>query len=79
MSITISPNVLKETTSCVYNFRCMSGELHRLCPGDRFQGSGEVLFVLSGNGDSCPYHIELSESVVCACPVRKELYKRYGV
>lgn len=79
MAIAVDPNVLKEATSCVYNSRCVSGELHKLCPVDGFQGSGEVLFVLSENGDSCPYHIQLSESVVCACPVRKELYKRYGI
>jgi hypothetical protein len=79
MPFTVNEEVVRETTNCIYNFRCMSGELYKMCPVDHFQGSGQVLFVLSGNGDSCPYHVELSESVACACPVRKELYKRYGI
>jgi hypothetical protein len=79
MPFTVSEEVVRETTYCKYKFRCMSDEVHKMCPVDDFQESSQMLFILSGNGDSCPYHVELSNAVVCVCPVRKELYIRYGI
>jgi hypothetical protein len=79
MALTVREEVLNRTTRCSHDFGCLSSEGFRICPAERFEKASNVLYVLSGNGNPCPYHFELSNTIVCGCPVRKDLHKHYGL
>ena len=79
MAFTVREDVLKRTTRCSHDFGCLSGEEFKICPAKRFEKASNVLYVLPENVDACPYHFELSDAIVCGCPVRKELHKHYGL
>lgn len=41
--------------------------------------SNELLFVKIPNCNLCPYTLDFGGSIVCSCPIRKEIYNKYGV
>ena len=79
MAFTVREEVLKQTTQCPNDFGCLSDEGFKICPAKRFEKASNVLYVLSENGNPCLYHFELSDTIVCGCPVRKDLHKLYGL
>ena len=78
MTFTVGEEALQRTSQCPHDFGCLSAEVVKICPVKSFEKASSVLYVLPEKADACPYHIVLSDAIVCACPVRKELYKHYG-
>ncbi len=75
-NIKVNNEIIKKTTKCKKNFRCLSGETP-LCKVE--ERMGEVIFIMCKEHDPCQYRSYFGYSQVCTCPVRKELYSRYKI
>ena len=81
----ISEDTIKRTRQCHSNFYCLNSEGNPQCPVGlalcsvkKDIGAGMVI-VKVNNGFSCNYSIDFRKGEkVCICPVRYEIYKRYG-
>ena len=78
MEIRISDAVIRQTTKCEKGFSCLAGNLECLCKARKYVAD-EVLLIENGRGEKCVYLRSLGRSEMCLCPVRKEIYKLYGV
>lgn len=79
MGITVSEGTLAQTTRCQNDFSCLSGMAPDVCQVERALGGKPVLFVKKNTSYFCPYTGRFGTAYVCSCPVRRELYQRYGV
>jgi hypothetical protein len=78
MEIQISDAVIEQAIKCERAFSCLAGNLEGSCRVTKYIAD-EVLFVEDGNGEACAYLRVFVSARLCLCPVRKEIYKRYGV
>ncbi len=78
MKFSISKN-LRDDTKCKKDFSCLKGKERSFC--DIYDSSaGRVHFIRPLNSDTlCSYKMTFGYSFTCNCPVRKDLYNRYGV
>jgi hypothetical protein len=79
MSIKVSQNTIAQATKCQSNYSCLSGTAPDVCKVEQAFGGGLVLFVKKDTSYFCPYSGRFGMSPVCSCPVRKEIYQRYGI
>ena len=74
----VSDEAKQSTKYCPKNFACLNGNPD-LCKVEQCLGK-EVLFVTCLQQGHCPYKIPFGfNGHICACPVRKEIYKKYGI
>jgi hypothetical protein len=78
MEIQISDAVIEQAIKCERAFSCLTGNLEGSRRVTKYIAD-EVLFVEDGNGEACAYLRVFVSARLCLCPVRKEIYKRYGV
>ncbi len=84
MLFQISDEARRQATECASALLClagskspMCGEKSPICHVDRaIEGFG--LFVRTTK-HACPYKISFGYSYICRCPVRYEIYERYGI
>jgi hypothetical protein len=75
--IKIDKAVLHNTTNCLYDFKCLSGEKIFLC--DVVASNGEdIVEIKSKPSRSCRYCISLDSASYCTCPTRVEIFNRYS-
>jgi hypothetical protein len=85
MHITVPETIVKQTTKCKYEFACLdqtlplNEKLPPRCFSIRTSDPG-IVRTMCPMKTACPYcqPLGLGEGI-CTCPVRKELYKRYGI
>lgn len=74
----IDEKIVKETAYCVKNFECLKNE--------NFTGlkstvdnciAGKVHFITCTE-NKCKYKISFANSIICYCPVRKEIFNKYN-
>jgi hypothetical protein len=58
---------------------CLSGEVDNMCQVELLLKSAPIMFVKKVQDKFCFYCGHFGYSCLCSCPVRIELYKRYGV
>ncbi len=78
MGFEIGDDIKKATKYCGKGFSCLDGGRNDLCRIRKCIG-GKVHFIECLNGSSCAYKKDFGGSKYCDCPVRKELYRKYGV
>jgi hypothetical protein len=78
MEIQISGDIVEQATRCEKAFSCLTGNLEGSCRVTKYVAD-EVLFVEDGDDEACTYLRVFVSARLCLCPVRKEIYKRYGV
>ena len=69
---------LKKTTECEKGFVCLSHKIDSVCSIEESRDNMR-LFVKAPADIECVYKIPFGGSFFCACPMRTELYQRYGV
>ena len=80
MEIIISDQILNETKECTWGFSCLEtgqDKDHRMCEALDANGKN-VLFLKSKRIAECPYQISFGESLICMCPTRFAIHKKYG-
>lgn len=78
MDVKIDEAVVRATTHCTKGFGCLDPASQDLCQVQHCV-QGKVHFVECLNVDFCNYQMSFGSGLVCNCPVRKELYNRYGL
>ena len=73
----IREDILKDTTKCKKDFACLSSDNADICKAEGLLSNGLVKIECDEPND-CSYKTFMS-SVFCACPTRKEIYKKYGI
>jgi hypothetical protein len=78
MEVKIDSETVGRATQCNKKYQCLEDEKRHVCPPD-YQIPEDGLFIRRLSMDDCPYVIPFGNSHVCDCPVRVELYSRYGI
>ena len=74
----ISEDALKNTTRCEKEFSCLSGDSECLCKVE-YCVDDSVLFVGGRVNSTCRYQMSFGDRIICSCPIRKEIYKRWKI
>ena len=79
--ITISDDILKQTTECEKDFACLSSETRDVCKAEFSVMRSMVYVECLEEASSCSYRDSFGASgiYVCTCPVRIELRDKYGI
>ncbi|MGD2165440.1 MAG: hypothetical protein PVH50_07910, partial [Anaerolineae bacterium] len=72
----VSEKTRQETEKCWRSFACLARDGHHICQVR--DCVGQVLFVERNAQTYCPYDVTFGYSHICSCPVRREIYERYG-
>jgi len=75
----ISKEAREACGRCWRDFACLEGDGEPMCKGCR-RITNEYLFVKNGRFPGCPNHIAFgTDSHVCCCAIRNELYRKYNI
>ncbi len=71
---------MKAATACGKGYVCLTAEGKPCCrPLEMMQGSGESAALIECPADSgCSYCHSFGDTHICQCPVRLEIFTRYG-
>ena len=72
----INQATIDKADSCSKEHRCLACEEGTLCHITSAP-MGEVLFIECKEDSICSYQMSFGDGMVCTCPVRKEIYKKY--
>jgi hypothetical protein len=78
VKIAVSANVIERTTRCQRQFSCLSGAVESLCEVE-YVVVGELYCLKRTSWRGCSYERRFGDTFLCICPVRQEIYDRYGV
>lgn len=73
----ICRETIKLTIKCNHDFICLDNS--NFCCKVKDCISNEVHFVDRATNKICPYAVPFGYAFICNCPVRKEIFNRYGV
>jgi len=74
----VSDEVKQSATNCKKDFSCLKAGRNDLCQVKYCVG-GKLHFIKCLNQEYCSYQHAFGDEFFCSCPVRKELYNRYGI
>jgi hypothetical protein len=79
MDIKIDEDVIKSTTKCRKDFRCLSDKNYEFCKVTQ-STHHNVIFIECLESNFCIYKTFFGySSYICKCPVRRELYRKYNI
>lgn len=76
MNFQIPEEIVKETTKCNKELKCLTGEAILHC-NILYQAKDEDIFYQCLEKGDCAYLEPFKETTICTCPIRKEIYQRY--
>jgi hypothetical protein len=74
----IAEHIKQAATKCRKGFSCLIGDKNCLCPVRTINHNHTVQINASG-AKFCRYCFHMEAKTYCLCPVRNELYNRYGI
>jgi hypothetical protein len=79
MEIQIDLRIAAQARRCKKQFACLAGDLESLCKVKDI--APDLLYLVEDTDkQKCGYRVRFGQdAIVCLCPVRWEIYKRYGV
>ncbi len=82
MAFHLDADTIKRAHKCKHLYKCLNGGGKCLCPVEEQIGEEDSpgAFVQYIQGNSCSYRVSygIGSYNLCTCPVRIEIYKRYG-
>jgi hypothetical protein len=78
MEYHVSRDAVEAAAACTKGFSCLNGSGGHLCPVE-YSVDGKVHFITCLNDARCSMQQTFGNRLLCGCPVRKELYNRYGM
>ena len=76
--LNIRPEIIAKTEKCDNNFTCLVNPKESICEVSEAIG-GEILFICNRKRDYCNYSVDFGNNVLCHCPTRKEIFRKYHV
>ncbi len=73
----IDDKILKEASKCSYEFGCLENENH-VCLAKVNDCIDAKIHFVNCIAKRCNYYLSFGSHVVCNCPVRKEIFNKYG-
>ena len=77
--LTVSEKAIDQATKCINYFDCLSMKTRRICKVEPLPDSDQLVCAGKPEEVMCKYRKPFRHVHVCSCPVRKELYNRYGI
>ena len=74
----IGEETIKATKKCKKDMSCLNKESKDRCKVDHSVGS-EVFLYKCLSSKHCSYRESFAVGIYCSCPIRIELFKKYGV
>jgi hypothetical protein len=68
---------LLEAKKCTKHHACLTDETYQLC-GIKITTEHHARMVCGKDSD-CPYSSSMGDKIVCTCPVRHAIYRKYGL
>ena len=77
MDIHVSNEAQRAAKHCKKGFSCLDKKRKDLCPVEKsLFGIAHRIKCL--NSEACSYQYILGDDTFCSCPVRKEIFNKYG-
>jgi len=73
----IDKKIVAETSKCEKNFDCLNNNEHVYCHVESCVNKG-VHFISCQEKSTCSYKMTFGFSFICTCPIRKEIFNKYG-
>ena len=67
----------KNLTDCRKGFSCLSEKTRKLCKINYCVE--DTFYFIENNETNCNYKFNYGYATMCRCPIRKELYTKYGI
>jgi len=77
MTYEIDDDIKKRTRQCKKHFSCLEEDGEKLCRVKQCI-EGKVYFIECDNEVYCTYQKTYGNSKYCECPVRKEIFDKFG-
>jgi hypothetical protein len=77
MIVAIDESTVKSTTNCDKGMTCLDGVKESICEDDYYV-TDKVFFVNCLNNKLCNYRVHFGNKLLCTCPIRKEIFRRYN-
>lgn len=78
MKVEIRPEIIEKVKICPHDFKCLIDTNHIPCKVVECCNQ-QVHFIESDTIFYCPLKMSFGHSKICKCPVRIEIYNKYGV
>ena len=79
MDLQFPEKILNEAKECSKNYSCLSNQENGRCTVNFSMEGIPFVMIKKPSDDQCPYYFDFGDSHFCNCPVRFELYRRYGI
>ena len=76
MKYEINDAIIQTATQCENNHACLEGTTP-LCSVEHCL-MHRIHYIKCLQEEPCPYKHMMNKSTICTCPVRKEIFNRYG-
>jgi hypothetical protein len=79
MEIQVDLRIAAQAIRCKEQLACLAGDLEGLCKVKDI--APDLLYLVEDTDErKCGYWVRFGhDAIVCLCPVRREIYKQYGV
>lgn len=77
MLFQIDPDTVKRTSKCGCEFECLSKNIAPQCKVECCFKE-DYAFLKDCRNNACTYLIPYGASFICSCPIRCEIYRKYG-
>lgn len=78
MRYKIDDSIVKRATKCGKDNACLKDVKYPLCSVKQRIEYSDIIFICSDELNLCNFKFPFGSGYICSCPVRIEIYKRYG-
>jgi len=78
LALKVPENVVFAAKHCEHGYRCLKDDVGCLNKAE-FRIPGDGVFIRSQGKATCPYAEPCEGGYACSCPVRIELFEKYGL
>ncbi len=76
---TIDSETIAKAGDCLDCHSCLDDDEFNLCTVDFFDDESEIMVSFGDQCRACAYGRHFGSGIVCLCPIRKEIRRKYGV
>jgi hypothetical protein len=78
MELFVNDDIKQSVKLCYKHFACLNGKKENMCNVISTLNTYE-LYVYCKRNSLCTYKHLLNERILCTCPIRIEIYCKYGI
>jgi hypothetical protein len=76
-AVKIPDSLIDKADKCEKGLACLNDSHHNICPVENCV-SGKVHFIKCKSNCYCPYKVTFGYDDICRCPIRTEIYNKFG-